>query len=179
MCLSPFLLALSWSFHLLLPQSVCIWYAYICLNYICICLAIMISHDTQFCDLSFNLSIVLAFGLLALRSICHPCPAVQGCCVTGSWPVPPDNLPSVGDGKAGETEAGVFVPPALCLRQHLWQQPLYSYPTCSLGPPWLHHRLVGPGSRALALPSSFVLLAGGWKKLPADADLWVSSLPTG
>lgn len=85
--------------------------------------------------------------------------------------MPPDNLPSVGDGKAGETEAGVFVPPALCLRQHLWQQPLYSYPTCRLGPPWLHHRLVGPGSRALALPSSFVLLAGGWKKLPADADL--------
>lgn len=32
-------------------------------------LAIMVSHDTLFCDISFNSSVALDFGLFALRSI--------------------------------------------------------------------------------------------------------------
>lgn len=87
----------------------------------------------MFCGISFALSIVLDFGLFALRTICCACPALFH--IPGCWPLPSDILTAMGTGRArgrGKPECSSFsLPLAISL-------------TVDASPPWLSHPLGRP-----------------------------------
>ena len=168
-------------FPLTIAQSLCcILCAYTCLHYVCVYWAIMVSHDALFCDVSFNLLIVLAFGLFTLRSICPPCPARF--CVAGGWPLPSDVSTLVGDGRArgrGKPEFLSFPPSALGNITGSGHIASMALPPTGQ-PPWVWLLLRDPSSWApTTTPPPFVPSAKGWEQLPAFANLWVSSLSPG
>lgn len=147
-CVSFYSSSYSLFLDLSISQSLnlcCIWYIYtVYLNYICLYLAIMMSHSPLFCGISFALSIVLDFGLFALRTICCACPALFH--IPGCWPLPSDILTAMGTGRArgrGKPECSSFsLPLAISLTVDA-SPPWLSYP---LGrPPWLQLLMGDPG----------------------------------
>ena len=99
----------------------------------CICLAVMVSHDTLFCDISFNSSIVLAFGLCAPRSICCPILLYSAFQIVDPCPLAIGHQWEMGGQEKGKPEHLSF---PLCLGQHCWQwpRPLHGSPTHRVGP---------------------------------------------
>lgn len=98
----------------------------------CICLAVMVSHDTLFCDISFNSSMVLAFGLFAPRSICCPVLLYSAFQMVDPCPLAIWHQWEMGGWEKGKPEHLSFT---LCLGQHRWQwpHPLHGSPTHRVG----------------------------------------------
>lgn len=131
----------------------------------------MVSH-VVFCDISFNISTVLAFGLFALRFICCHCPALIY--LAGGRSMPSDIL-TLG-GEWGECMAGGRGKLVVRWPLSLHWATLLTVATPLQGLSHVLHRpqlLTGdPGSW---IPETkcllFVLSADQWEQLPIVANL--------